>query len=207
MDTLSADPIIDKGVEFESICSSVTAHSVYAAELLDGTKINGVSILNPSEGFGDYGDGELTRNKSTWADSCEDAKIFSKALQESGQQSLVLSVWDEIIPDKSDKIIFAIGGYQKQSQSGSRRGNTPYYLYIEMPRSSASGLVDLIIQKPDYVESFYQRIYGGLDALPNQEAGLRRIKTDSVKIINIKDDKPLNDAIELKLSSKIGVRD
>ena len=206
VDLLTNAPEVVLDLEFKAICKSVTARSCATSELLRGTSINGTPVI-PGGQFGDRGDRILTSNKSTWEDDCIDARAFGKAFRDT-QGCLVVSTWGEIVPDKEDQVIFAIAGRQENLSSGTHRWNsTPYYLYLEIPKDNAIRLIEIFKYRPELIENFYQENYKGFDSQPGEEVGLRRIKTDKLKIINIKDENPLKSAVELNLPEKIGVVD
>lgn len=197
-------PEIAKEVEFESICDSVAGRSIYTY-LPRGSKLNGHVLKNASEQFGDNGD-DLEHNSSTWSNESKDAyKFLEYPGHTKGAQPILVTMWDEIDPAKSDKVIFSIGGMQEEAKT-QHRGDIPYNLFVEMPREKATRLIEMIKQDPILVERFYQNTFADLDSKPDEDTGLRRIKTDDLWIINIKEPSPLDTAVKLKLPEKVGVR-
>ena len=214
--------------ELMQICAGVEGRYVYSY-LPPGSMLNGVVLANAREMFRGHGD-SLTKNPSTWPEKSSDAWVFNNFCSKwvnsfhewGGTDGMFLTMWNELDPEKSDKVILSIGGRQKPPASDTR-GNVVYILFTEMPRESAVRLTEMIKSSPVLGERFYQAIFKDLDSSLDKDTGLRRIKTDNLWILDLpsviritKDEgglrkgtfkKILESSVHLKLPYKVGVRD
>lgn len=205
-DTFVVNPEIAQEMEFESICDSVTGRSVYTC-LPRETKLNGQVLKDASEQFNYLGDG-LENSDSIYYGESKEARNFLRYTDPKlNRGAMIVSTWDVIDPNKKDKVIFAIGGRQREGKTDHRRGDPDYNLFVEMDKSKAERLIELVKDNPDLLEKFYQNTFADLDSKPDIDTGLRRIKTDDLWILNLRDEYPLESAVKLKFSTKVGVRD
>lgn len=198
------NPEIARDMEIQALSDTVTACSIYT-KYLPEKKIGQRLFKSLGGDNGDSGDVALTGNKSTWSDKCPGARDLSKSL-EKNPRTICVTTWDEIIPDKQDLKIFGIAGAQSIPKNASdTRGDPRYFIYIEMANKAADRLLQMIKNEPIVLEKFYQKVLPGFDSDPNENTGLRRIKTDIITLIDPNDAK--EGAVQLQLSEKIGVMD
>lgn len=159
----------------ERIAAAVVRRNVHA-KLPAEAQINGKQVaFGHQGGFYDHGD-QIKLSAADRVVGSLQSKIYN---QQDKYPDLMSSHLVSVTQSEADQrnLVLTVFLFQDRRQIDSRGWFSPAHLQIELPRQAMTDLITETQRNPDFLESFYQKVFPGLD---NQDGkpGIRRAKAD-----------------------------
>lgn len=166
----------------EKYVQAVVRRKVYG-KLPAETEINGTTINRLSVGkFYDHGPDQM--GFSTLEDNVAGLHSQLFILQGKLPNLLINSHIVSVTPPKieSGNMVLTIRFFQDRKAPNSNNMYTTAYVQIELPGDVMNELIAKVIENPDLLEEFYQKVFVGLDS-KGERPGMRRAQADGFYLI------------------------